>query len=103
MLPGPTRGPESLAMGMAFPEIWILVATYRPLSSSFLWFIFKILQGNPQKELPRGLWLLTVNFQERNVMTGNGRFLHDQVVLSPPPRLDLDFRGTQVAGCRGEG
>ena len=31
--------------------------THRPLSSSFLWFIFRILQGNPKKELLRGLWV----------------------------------------------
>ena len=30
----------------------------RPLSSSFLWFIFRILQGNPKKELLRGLWVV---------------------------------------------
>ena len=29
----------------------------RPLSSSFLWFIFRILQGHPQKERLRGLWV----------------------------------------------
>ena len=29
--------------------------THRPLSSSFFWFIFRILYGNPQKELLRGL------------------------------------------------
>ena len=31
--------------------------THGPLSSSFLWFIFRILQGNPNKELLRGLWV----------------------------------------------
>ena len=31
--------------------------THRPLSSSFLWFIFRILQGNPKKDLLRGLWV----------------------------------------------
>ena len=31
--------------------------THRPLRSSFLWFIFGILQGNPKKELLRGLWV----------------------------------------------
>ena len=30
--------------------------TRRPRSSSFLWFIFRILEGNPKKELLRGLW-----------------------------------------------
>ena len=30
------------------------VATHGPLSSSFLWFILRILSGNPQKELLRG-------------------------------------------------
>ena len=30
---------------------------HRPLSSSFLWFIFRVLQGNPKKELLRGLWV----------------------------------------------
>ena len=30
--------------------------THRPLSSSFLWFIFRILYGNPKIELLRGLW-----------------------------------------------
>ena len=29
---------------------------HRPLSRSFLWFIFRILLGNPKKELLRGLW-----------------------------------------------
>ena len=32
--------------------------THRPLSSSFLWFIFRILYGNPKKELLRGLWVV---------------------------------------------
>ena len=32
--------------------------TCRPLSSSFLWFIFRILEGNPKKELLRGLWVV---------------------------------------------
>ena len=31
--------------------------THRPLSSSFLWFMFRILEGNPKKELLRGLWV----------------------------------------------
>ena len=31
--------------------------THRPLSSSFLWLIFQTLQGNPKKELLRGLWV----------------------------------------------
>ena len=35
----------------------ILRYTHRPLSSSFLWFIARILQGNPKKELLRGLWV----------------------------------------------
>ena len=35
-----------------------MIATHRPLSSSFLWFIFRILSGNPKKELLRGLWVL---------------------------------------------
>ena len=34
-----------------------LGSTQRPLSGSFLWFIFRILQGNPQKGLLRGLWV----------------------------------------------
>ena len=33
------------------PRNQILVVTHRPLSSSFLWFIFRILNGNPKKEL----------------------------------------------------
>ena len=32
-------------------------STHTPLRSAFLWFIFSILQGNPKKELLRGLWL----------------------------------------------
>ena len=28
-----------------------------PLSSSFLWFIFRTLERNPKKELLRGLWV----------------------------------------------
>ena len=32
-------------------------STHRPLSSFFLWFIFRILQGNPKKGLLRGLWV----------------------------------------------
>ena len=31
--------------------------THRPLSSCFLWYIFRILQGNPKKELLTGLWV----------------------------------------------
>ena len=31
--------------------------THRPLSSSFLWSRFRILYGNPKKELLRGLWV----------------------------------------------
>ena len=31
--------------------------THRPLSSSFLWPIFRILSSNPTKELLRGLWV----------------------------------------------
>ena len=34
------------------------VITHRLLSSSFLWFIFRILEGNPQKELLRSLWVI---------------------------------------------
>ena len=30
---------------------------HRPRSSSFLWTMFLILQGNPKKELLRGLWV----------------------------------------------
>ena len=30
--------------------------THRPLSSSFLRFMFRILEGNPKKELLRVLW-----------------------------------------------
>ena len=33
--------------------------TQRPLSRSFLWFILRIPQGNPQKELLKGLWVST--------------------------------------------
>ena len=40
------------------PEI---LTTHRPLSSSFLWLLFRILQGNPKKELLRGLWVSTFN------------------------------------------
>ena len=32
------------------------VYTHRLQSSSFLWFIFRILQGNPKKELLWSLW-----------------------------------------------
>ena len=32
--------------------------TWRLDSSSFLWFIFRILQGNPKKELPWSLWVI---------------------------------------------
>ena len=35
----------------------ILATTHRPLSSSFLWFIFRILYGSPTKELLRGRWV----------------------------------------------
>ena len=35
-------------------------ATHRPLSSSFFWIIFRILEGNPKKELLRGLRVATV-------------------------------------------
>ena len=31
--------------------------THRLLSGLFLWFIFRILQGNPKKELLRSLWV----------------------------------------------
>ena len=37
----------------------LLGSTHRHLSSSFLWFIFRILQGTPKKELLRGLWVET--------------------------------------------
>ena len=37
--------------------MWGLQGTHRPLSSAFLWLIFRILQGNPKKELLRGLWV----------------------------------------------
>ena len=32
--------------------------THRLLSTSFLWFIFRILQGNPKKELLKSLWVV---------------------------------------------
>ena len=35
---------------------------YRPLSSSFLGVILRILYGNPNKELLRGLWLKQPSF-----------------------------------------
>ena len=35
----------------------LMVLAHRPLSSSFLGFVFRILQGNPKKELLRGLWV----------------------------------------------
>ena len=34
----------------------VLNPTHRPLSSSLLWCIFRILEGNPKKELLSGLW-----------------------------------------------
>ena len=34
--------------------------THRLLSSSFLRFIFRILQGNPKKELLRSLWVVSM-------------------------------------------
>ena len=34
------------------------VSTHRPQSSSFLGFIYRILYGNPQKELLWGLWVV---------------------------------------------
>ena len=36
--------------------------THRPLSSSFLWFIFCFLQGSPKQELLKGLWVVTECF-----------------------------------------
>ena len=35
-------------------------AAHRLLSSSFLWVIFRILSGNPKKELLRSLWVVGV-------------------------------------------
>ena len=35
----------------------ILGVTHRLLGSSFLWVIFRILEGNPKKELPWSPWL----------------------------------------------
>ena len=34
-----------------------LDGTHRPPSSSFLWFVFRILYGNPKEGLLRGLWV----------------------------------------------
>ena len=39
--------------------------THRPLSSSFLWFIFRIQKGNPKKELLRDLWVEGRGFRVR--------------------------------------
>ena len=38
----------------------VVFTTHRPLSSSFLWFILRNLYGNPNKEVLRGLWVVTV-------------------------------------------
>ena len=35
--------------------------THRPISSSLLRFISRILEGNPKKELLRGLWQLPLD------------------------------------------
>ena len=32
--------------------------THKPLRNTLLWLIFRILSGNPKKELLRGLWVL---------------------------------------------
>ena len=47
---------QRLVPHLDLPEAELV--TYRPLGSSFLWFIFRILQGNPQKELLGGLWVV---------------------------------------------
>ena len=39
--------------------------THRPPSSSVLWFIFRILQGTPKKELLMGLWVVISLFANR--------------------------------------
>ena len=38
----------------------VVAYTHRPLSSSFLWFLFRILQGNPKKEMLGGLWVAPI-------------------------------------------
>ena len=45
---------SSMILDLLSPRVHV-PNTHRPPSSSFLWFIFRILQGNPKKELPRGL------------------------------------------------
>ena len=51
----PLNSPN-LASSLKFCGSEPAAATHRPLSSSFLGFIFRILSGNPKKELLRGLW-----------------------------------------------
>ena len=46
------------------PVMVVVLITHRPLSSSFLWFIFRFVYGNPKKELHRGLYL-TLRTAER--------------------------------------
>ena len=54
------------------------VPTHRPLSSSLLWFTFRILSGNPQKELLRDLWVIpkpeTLNLSSTRSPNGGFRF-----------------------------
>ena len=63
-----------------------LVSTRRPLSSSILWFIFRILGGNPKKELLRGLWV-------------SRRFL----VFKLPKNLKAESLNAKPQGLKGLG
>ena len=42
-------------MGLGF-RAWGLGSTHRLHSSSFLWFVFGILESNPEKQLLWSLW-----------------------------------------------
>ena len=53
-------GPEKRVSPDCWPageEDSVVGTTHRPLSSSFVWFIFRTLKVIPNKELLRGLWV----------------------------------------------
>ena len=69
-----------------------MLGTHRPLSSSCLWFIFRILYGNHKKELLRSLWVRAplrvakwveaiIRVKGSGVTWSQGRIVHPQLEI----------------------
>ena len=56
----PSMGAAFVRTGDVGFDVLCIGSTHRPLSSSFLWFILRLLRGNPKKELLRGPWVISL-------------------------------------------